>query len=62
MAETTGIKKRIGYDSTKYWRIVFPLILVIIVISIVLILIYYPATADMAVKQSIQRLQFPVKA
>jgi hypothetical protein len=62
MAETTGIKKRIGYDSTKYWRIVFPLLLLIIIVSIVLILIYYPATADMVVKQSIQRLQLPVKA
>lgn len=36
-----------GFNSIRYWRIIFPLLLIICIVSIILIVIYYPATSDL---------------
>lgn len=48
--------KKSGFNSSRYWRIIFPLLLIICIVSVILIVIYYPATSDLL---SIKMMQMP---
>lgn len=50
-------EKKAGFNSIGYWRIIFPILLVICIVSVILIVVYYPATSDLL---SIKMMGMPV--
>jgi hypothetical protein len=40
-------KKTRGFSSIKYWRILFPILLLACIICAIIIIVIYPATEDM---------------
>jgi hypothetical protein len=45
-----------GYNSIRYWRLIFPILLIVCIVSVVLIVIYYPATSDLLSIKMIQQV------
>ena len=39
-------KKTKGFSSIKYWRILFPILILLCIISVIIIIVFYPATED----------------
>ncbi len=52
-------KTRKAFNPIKYWRIIFPILLTCILISIIIIVIYYPATMDLFTIQRITHNSLP---
>jgi hypothetical protein len=46
-------RTRKAFNPIKYWRIIFPILLTCILVSIIIIVIYYPATMDLFTIQRI---------
>jgi hypothetical protein len=45
-----------GYNSIRYWRLIFPILLIICIVSVILIVIYYPATTDLLSIKMMQQM------
>jgi hypothetical protein len=48
--------KKSGYSSIRYWRLIFPILLIVCIVSVVLIVIYYPATSDLLTIKMMQQM------
>ena len=48
--------KKSGYNSIRYWRLIFPILLIICIVSLILIVIYYPATTDLLSIKMMQQI------
>lgn len=40
---------KVTYTSHRYWRIIFPLFALLIIIEYIVIFIYYPASTDLGI-------------
>jgi hypothetical protein len=47
MDDTPDVK--ITYTSHRYWRIIFPLFVLLIIIQYIVIFLYFPASTDLGI-------------